>query len=80
MDQQVQDNDLQQHDDPLPHQQLQPLQQHVLLENQLAIVPYQPPIIQHNENFIGIARIVVGPPLPPEMIWMRSVQNIMFDF
>ena len=80
VDQQVQDNDLQQHDDPLPDQQLRPLQQHVLLENPSAIVPYQPHVIQHHEIFIGMARIVAGPPLPPEMIWKRSFQNLMFDF
>lgn len=43
-------------------------------------MPYQPPIIQHHEIFIGMAHIVAGPSLPPEMIWKRSFQNLMFDF
>ena len=37
-------------------------------------------MIQQQEIFIGMARIVAGPPLPPEMIWKRSFQNLMFDF
>ena len=45
------------------------LQQHQVFEgNQLAIVPYQPPVVHYHEIFIGMARIVAGPSLPPEMI------------
>ena len=49
-------------------------------ENPLAIVPYQPPIIQQHQIFIGMARIVAGPPLPPEMIWKRSFENLLPEF
>ena len=49
-------------------------------ENPLAIVPYQPPVIQQHQIFIGMARIVAGPPLPPEMIWKRSFENLLPEF
>ena len=54
--------------------------QPAVLENPLAIVPYQPPVIQQHQIFIGMARIVAGPPLPPEMIWKRSFENRLPEF
>ena len=64
VEQQEQEVEIQQQRDlPLPE-----LQHPVFEENQLAIVPYQPPVIQQQEIFIGMARIVAGPPLPLEMV------------
>ena len=45
--------------------------------NNLAIVPYQPPVIQHAEIVIGMARVVYGPVLPPEMIWKRAFDSML---
>ncbi|XP_073357639.1 uncharacterized protein [Aegilops tauschii subsp. strangulata] len=61
-------------------QQLQDNVQPAVLENPLAIVPYQPPVIHQHQIFIGMARIVAGPPLPPEMIWKRSFENLLPEF
>ena len=49
-------------------QQLQGNVQQPVEDNPLAIVPYHPPVIQQHQLIIGMAKIVAGPPLPPEMI------------
>ena len=43
--------------------------------NNLAIVPYQPPL--QPPLFVGAARIIFGPVLPPAMIWQRSFESLM---
>ena len=63
-----------------PDQQLQDNVQQAVEENPVAIVPYQPPVIQQHQILIGMARIVAGPPLPPEMIWKRSFENLLPEF
>lgn len=63
-----------------PDQQLHDNVKQAIEENPLAIVPYQPPVIQQHQIFIGMARIVARPPLPPEMIWKRSFENLLPEF
>ena len=48
-----------------------------LEDNALVVVPYQPPVIQHAEIVIGMARVVYGPVLPPEMIWKRAFDSML---
>ncbi|KAE8769528.1 hypothetical protein D1007_58877 [Hordeum vulgare] len=46
-------------------------------DNPLAIVLYNPPPIQTDNIFVGAARVVYGPPLPPVMSWARSFDALM---
>lgn len=45
--------------------------------NALAIVPFQPPIVQHADIIVGMARVVYGPPLPPDMAWRRTFDSLL---
>lgn len=42
----------------------------VVENNDLAIVPYHPPL--QPPLFVGAAKVVLGPVLPQEMIWQRT--------
>uniref|UniRef100_A0A8I6WCY0 DUF7597 domain-containing protein n=1 Tax=Hordeum vulgare subsp. vulgare TaxID=112509 RepID=A0A8I6WCY0_HORVV len=46
-------------------------------ENPLAIVLYKPPPIQTDNIFVGAARVVYEPPLPPVMSWARIFDALM---
>ena len=46
-------------------------------DNPLAIVLYKPPHIQTDNIFVGAARVVYGPPLPPVMSWARTFDALM---
>uniref|UniRef100_A0A8I6YG99 DUF7597 domain-containing protein n=1 Tax=Hordeum vulgare subsp. vulgare TaxID=112509 RepID=A0A8I6YG99_HORVV len=46
-------------------------------DNPLAIVLYKPPHIQTDNIFVGAARVVYGPPLPPVLSWARTFDALM---
>uniref|UniRef100_A0A8I7B6R8 DUF7597 domain-containing protein n=1 Tax=Hordeum vulgare subsp. vulgare TaxID=112509 RepID=A0A8I7B6R8_HORVV len=46
-------------------------------DNPLAIVLYKPPHIQTDNIFVGAARVVYGPPLPPVISWARTFDALM---
>jgi hypothetical protein len=45
--------------------------------NNWAIVVYQPPVIHLPSLEIQSIAVPFGPPLPPEMIWRRSFENLL---
>ncbi|KAE8772110.1 hypothetical protein D1007_55915 [Hordeum vulgare] len=45
--------------------------------NPLAIAPYQRPLIQQTNLVVGVARVFIGPPLPPVISWARSFESLM---
>ena len=45
--------------------------------NNWAIVVYQPPMIHLPSLEIQTVVLPFGPPLPPEMIWRRSFENLL---
>uniref|UniRef100_A0A8I7B735 DUF7597 domain-containing protein n=1 Tax=Hordeum vulgare subsp. vulgare TaxID=112509 RepID=A0A8I7B735_HORVV len=46
-------------------------------DNPLAIFLYKPPHIQTDNIFVGAARVVYGPPLPPVISWARTFDALM---
>ncbi|KAE8820889.1 hypothetical protein D1007_01207 [Hordeum vulgare] len=46
-------------------------------DNPPAIVLYKPPHIQTDNIFVGAARVVYGPPLPPVISWARTFDALM---
>ena len=42
-----------------------------------AIVVYQPPMIEATVLDQPVVTVPFGPPLPPEMIWKRSFENLL---
>lgn len=45
--------------------------------NNLAIVPYVPPVLQPVQPVVALPAVPFGPPLPPEMIWRRSFETLI---
>lgn len=46
-------------------------------DNALAIVPYQQPVLQQADIIVGMAKVVYGPPLPPELAWKRTFETLL---
>ena len=61
-------------DDDLPEAPNAPLIDDMEAANQWAIVVYQPPIIRHVAALLAVP---YGPPLPPEMVWRRTFENLL---
>ena len=66
----------------LEDDEVEELNDHLIaaLDQQLAIVPYQPPLIQPHQVFIGMVRVVKGPALLREMIWKKSFLTLLPEF
>src|SRR3954468_24460406 len=46
----------------------------------LAIVPYQPLVINPDSFHLGILKVFYGPVQPPAMVWERSFRNLIPAF
>lgn len=50
-----------------------------VVQQNLALVPYHPPVVQMGPIHLGMVRVMYGPVLPSVMLWERSFRNLMLE-